>query len=630
MMNNITVSLLALKTFYENSKDSIDLYGDVVFSTIQNDDSKYSINNFQRRIKKYFEVEIPVDMIITIVKRLRKKNLVKYKKLTPDAMTIVLTEHGKIKKSEIVNNIKDIKRKESYLLKKLKNYLPDMTDETLRHELKLFIQNNPFIAATMMSGGVNNVVLKQSKHNQIKRFFEDTENNDPDGFEYLKSLLFGQIVASNLLNKQDKFSIKKVVFYIDTNVFLSLMGLHNEYENKSAQDAVNFIQKNGGEIKIFEHTKTELVHVLQNYLSQQFNYTKIIPVNSIYYTMKKKGYDSYKIKEIITNINQKISEFRINIEYGKNRLKNYEETLFKDDYYLELIRCKREKNKSEKTIVHDSYSIEVIRQKREFTANCYHFNSCKAVFLTSDMILIKFLKDKHQKNYLSIPEALTPEQITGMLWLHSVEFPAGTVFNNFLSGSVTNQTVELDIWEKFIQKLNSEKNKGNLTQNDIDDLLAQETTKEILFSGDEKNISTIILGDHIQTIRDKNRKAKTSEESKDTLIVDLHNTINDDIENRKKTSDAITNASRKEIDRKLCKISWIVDALLLALLLILAFIGYLYKDSFIGYLIIIGLGGAGLSWFKYARKALRLWLNNDRDEKITELVNKEKERLFIL
>lgn len=621
MIESTTIALSALKTFYSGNKDVISLYGDVILKSIGGE--KRSLDAIQKIVLDEFQIEIPIDMIKTVIKRLKTEKHVIWANKYSD---VIVSQEGAIKQSELNEDIKIIERKENALLLALqKNYLPNESLENLSEYLKLFIKNNRYVAANILLGEkINSPLFNERIEESIRQFFHDTEKNNPDFFDYLKDILFGQIVASAFLNKSIDFSLKEITVYVDTNIFLSLLELHDESINKSVRDAIDLILENGASIKIFQHIKEEVIQLLQRYLSVEQMYSKDIPVNSIYYTMKKKGYDAHDVRNLITDIDKKLSSFNITVLYEKRT-----QPIPPREYYQKLIAKKEQKENTHPiSINNDCLSLELIRKIRGNKADsCQYLHKSKAIFLSSDKILVKFSKEKHRE---IIPEAFTPEQMTGILWLHDIEASPNTFIHDFLSRNITNQMVDVKIWFLFVDKLRETKKNNNLSDNQIDRLLADENTKAVLLEGDENEINSLIDDFNIKKIQDedasKNKELvdlKKGLEKKDGILANQREELAENIHALTKLNERIRGNCQEKIDKSILVKKRCAVFIFVVLFIIAATLYLLDAQPLANLIIQFLFSSIPIALVAYFWKEA----NRKRNTKIDKCILKEKQKL---
>lgn len=627
-MSNLMASFAALKTFYEDARDSIGLYGDVILASLDSQDKKYSLQELKQAAKLKFNIDIPTAMVKTIVKRLKRNNLVNYGSLIDtDTDTgnrsIEIAEGGKKRITKLDHDIQSAHRKENALLEKLKEYLSGYSVEELRGHLKNFIQNNSFVTANTLIGEPETPLLDQDIYRKIQQFFIDIRTSDEGGFNYLSNLLFGQLVASHLLNKESGFSLGKVFFYIDTNIFLSLLELHEDDTNQAVKDAIRLILSSKGRISIFEHTRIEIRDLLRGYLAHGRHYVDGIPVNSLYYRMNRKGYDSQLVMKLIENLDAKLSNLGINIAYAQNNDKEG----YDRRYYQEFIDAKREKGYRDRVIENDCLSIELIRniRKKQRQGICYSIHASEAIFLSSDKNMVRFTRKKHNSGP-TIAEAFTPEQLTGILWLNNVEAASGTALHGFLSDNITQQVaVGNETWDNFVQKLKEFKDRDEITQEDIDYLLAHERTKAVLMEGNIDHIENLISPQHIQEIRKEQINLTSEFATQKNELEKIERDRAQQLDRNAKLDRTIAENAKKEVDRAIVLQKAMAFVVILPLFLIFSYIGYINLNNFLGY-VISALLGAGAFCVIAVRKVLKL-IDRSRNRQIDKRIAREKRRL---
>ena len=526
-------TLSVLKTFYDQpNTDSIETFANLVIRLI--DGKSKSLNSIKMDFESEFNLEIPIDALKTVVRRLKKNKLTNYEQITDyDIKSISISESGKKYKAQLNNTFADTTRTENKVLKKIKDFL-DLKDdpEVIKNILQEFIKKNSFELTNTLqgkkTGGSNNLITNETNEG-LKDFFVQSENSDQTSFDYLKSILFGQIIADNLLKEpaQEK-NYQNLTIYIDANIFFSLIDLHDEQTNKCVKDTIKLIHQVGAKLAIFEHTKNEIVHVLQRYIRQQNYYYNHIPVHSIYYTLKYKGYDTNRIKYLIENIDSEFQTHGISIRFNTNNDKeiNY-------DYFSAFRQEKNHKNNNDFSVENDCRSVTLIQQLRKNKCS-WNIGKSKCLFITSDNILTRFSQDNH-KNKQTIPEVFHHEQLTAQFWLTNVNSSSDSYVHNFLSKDVMSKVIDSDLWDNFIHKLEDSIRFQEINEGDAHALMADQNTQSILLNEPDP-IPKIINQKNIIEIRTKQtnqnhenyelkKKLKISQEREQEVIDKYNNSI---------------------------------------------------------------------------------------------------------
>ncbi|MFZ3074088.1 MAG: hypothetical protein WA093_03100 [Minisyncoccales bacterium] len=538
-MDGKITTFAAIKLFYETDNNLIDIFGKLVVLVISKNEY-YSINEIQKEFLDKINFNIPTDILQTIIKKLRKQGFIEYGGIKNlDAKSIRITDAGKKSETEIRKNFEIAEREKNALIEGLCNYIEKLgkgySKKIIDERFKLFIENHNYIPS------LNNQKNKFDIHNAldlyIVDYFSSIENSDPDNFERLKTVLYGSIISDAFLNKrlEKKAKINNLNIYLDTNIVFSLMGLHDDFYNIPAKEVVELIKDSGCSLKIFSFTKDEISKKLQGYINESGFYSSKIRVNSIYYTLKRLGYTKFDVISLISNIDQKIKELGIEIDYSF-----YQTELLKDEND-QLAKLETYKiNKNINSIKHDLAAILAIANIRKHN-QIYLWEKARAIFLSNDAQLVSydFCEFGHKTNS-TFPEAVYRSVMAGLLWLKGRTGSDDVFMHNFFANYLREKVINTNLWQRFIDEVIKRKDSGIISQENIDEIISYGETERILREKGESGINEILDDYKIQQ-----RQNETAE--KDRKIAETDQIIKLQIEQNEHILNGITNE---------CKTTW--------------------------------------------------------------------------
>ena len=562
----------SLKTFYESGNDIIGVFGNLVL--LETSTTKISVQEIKNKLLTNYRFDVPSDVIKTILKRLKQKNLIFFDNI--NLQSIYILDKGDIEKNKIIANFKNIDRENSALIKSIQNYIKEkngghiIEDSAIEKELSLFIENDTQDAINLMEKS-GDVVRYKDKIVQsfIASFFQFSEKTDPINFERLKSALYGKIVSMSLLRKNFEKNAKfdNLSIYLDTNIFFSLIGIHEDCYNIPAQELVEVIKKLSINLKIFSFTKDEIVSKLRGYLKNYDYYTKSINVDSIYNVLKRKNYSKSDVIKIIENVENYIEEKGIIIDYSFDI-----EDLIKKDIYEDAIQ-KYKLGKSVYSIKHDIAIVAAIRKLRNGHTTSL-LEKSKAIFLTADFNLSLYnFNEFNHKDLGTIPEVIVRNDLSAILWLKCVDkYDGNSYVHSVIAGHVRNQMISSGLWEKFINEMKNQVEKGVITEDDITMLINYNETEKILRESGEDGIKIIISDKKIKELRDEQKlkddslvaresslkEALIQIQTKDQEIKDNNNIIQDQTGRIQNILLNIEVACRKKVNNNINYFLWLM------------------------------------------------------------------------
>jgi hypothetical protein len=237
--------------------------------------------------------------------------------------------------------------------------------------------------------------------------------------------LFGKVIAHSFINfgNYEKGSnFHNLTLYLDTNIIFSILGFHLDSYNKPVLEMINIFKSANISLKIFEFTLGEVLYKLEKYWDEYDNYSSSVPVDSIYYTLKLKGYSKSDIIHLIENIENELDSHGVGIDY------NFDiESLKKDETSDLFSRLSSHKiGKPVVVIDHDASvisAIKILRGNRKTRI----LEKSKYIFVTADNALIYFSKKNTSPGL--IPDVLPSGYITSIFWLKGIK-DSGNIFTH--------------------------------------------------------------------------------------------------------------------------------------------------------------------------------------------------------
>ncbi|MFA6160474.1 MAG: hypothetical protein WC678_05355 [Parcubacteria group bacterium] len=509
-MNQRITIFAAIKSFYETDQDMVSVFGNVVLQVIE-PSKKNLLIDIQNVISDLFKIEIPSNVLRTILKRLKKNGYINYENI--DVATINLTKIGEEKRVEIADGLKDMSREKRALLENMKTsiqnsqYEGDVSEAILENELDNFIEKNFYNASLVLHGDQKTKCYSDSElHSCIADFFVKSEKSDPTSFKRLKSILYGKIISFAFLknNFETNAKFKGFKIYLDTNVVFSLMGYHEDFYNKSASEVAKIIKELGLKLAIFSFTKDEIVNKLRGYLKDYGKYSSAIVVDSIYHVLKKRNISKSDVIVIIENIEKRLSEIEIETDYSFREADLLRE---KED---DIEKLKKIKQKNPYSISHDLAAALAIKKLRN-GSDAHIIENAKVVFLTADALLSRYSFNEYgHKINQTIPEVIFIDEFASILWLKNLEGADSAYIHNFLASYTRKKLISSQLWEKFILEMEKQKEKGVITDSDIEILMSHGETENILKNKGSDGFNDLLSEDNIEKIK-KEMKKVTSE-----------------------------------------------------------------------------------------------------------------------
>ena len=123
-MNKITI-LASLKTFYDSGHDLIDVFSRLFLRSMESQKNN-SLIELQKTVLEKYKVNLPIDILQTMAKRLNKNKLIKYKNLKNGF--ILLTEEGVNLQNKTEEDLRSKERDNNALIASIKKFLKEKTN----------------------------------------------------------------------------------------------------------------------------------------------------------------------------------------------------------------------------------------------------------------------------------------------------------------------------------------------------------------------------------------------------------------------------------------------------------------------------------------------------------------------
>lgn len=487
-VNKIIYTYALIKCLYDKGKDYIDSFLPFVLRVIP---SEIFVNLafIQKELNKKFELDIPRHVLRTILVRARKVNYIQKKekkfeyKLTSDGFNL----------KEKLEEEHEVERRINALIEDIRKFFLSQ-DISLNYQqiydlLVSFLRKNiePLILYLNPSISIEKFIVKnpESYEKILVEYFKLADEQKPRHYETLKELVMGSIISVILYTQEStdidaiqtqKFKQRRV--FLDTNFVFSLLGLHTREFEVATQELFNLLKQYNFEIKVFDFTVNEICQVIGGYLGKAHRYSRTVGVDTIYSSLKRKGWEKSDAREFITNIESILQEHEITIELTDVDLKRYEPS---NKSFRKLI-AKYKPLQLEFNQNHDLAAIELISKFRGRSIR--KIENSKACFLTADLRLSKFnfLEMGHKENG-TVNEAIIDRLMTTFLWLKNPKVDIS--LKSIIAAHSRDLFVQRGVWERFYDILQQLVKEKKVEDRDISMLFYHNYIEDVLREFDE-------------------------------------------------------------------------------------------------------------------------------------------------
>jgi len=469
-----------IRVFYNAGTDYIDSFIPFVLNVIS-DNNKYKHLDVKNKINQEYGLVIPEYSLDVIINRAHKKQY-----LMRTGKTVMILEEGK-KLWESFSSDRETVRRINELVVDSHKYITskkiEISEADVYKYLFAFIKDNLksfdiFLSDKSPENGVLVNQFPRSLDQAMVEYFLNIEKQKPTLFNTLQDVIAGSIISVSLYSQNLSELGRKfepIIAYLDTNILFSLLGLHSDEQCRPVAELYSLMNETGVfRYKVFDFTLDEMRSVLKNYKSNEHVYLSFIQTDSIYSSLKRKGWTSADVVGYIAKLEEVL--YSKNIQIATTGI-NLEEYVVPEEIKTELLSYKE--YKTMKGISHDVLAIEKISKLRSVRTTT--IEKSKAIFLTSDIKLAKYNYNKSHKASGTISEVISDKLLTNIIWLkkprQSQNLPITAIISAFRSGKFINHNV----WDKFIERLKELRRDKKIEDSDISALIYDNHFHEIMY-----------------------------------------------------------------------------------------------------------------------------------------------------
>jgi len=378
-------------------------------------------SNISTAIEAEYSLEIPPEVIQTILNRFVRKGYLK-----KDQFRYTFTEKKLPSVGGMRKNQEDFKRNINQLVNSFIHFANKEFDKVLDQPEALSILQE-FVSKfsiTFLSDAykIDTKVDKKKELSLAGQYVIYLQQNDTVTFDCLVKLVSGSMVANALyytdIPQQSLRAYKNLNIYLDTPLIVSLLGLSGEMKEKSTQKLVELIHLQKGTIKCFSHVLEETINLLKT-SADEFN--SPTAYGNVIIEAKRKGLSKADLYLLAHGIEEALSKFHITPVPSPL----YETKYQIDEKYLEE-KLSFYRNQHAKRVDVDSirciYALRNGLQPR---------NICKSreLLATNNSALIQVVHDYEQEKMgrgSSISAIISSFELINYTWLissHDISLP---------------------------------------------------------------------------------------------------------------------------------------------------------------------------------------------------------------
>jgi hypothetical protein len=551
---------------YTEKHNFLETFSPFVLKALYVNNGIHSEKSLLEYLRENFDLDIPLNTLKSILTGLNKDGFVNLDAQAKSNWSVYINDNGRKEYEKFEVNESDVARRQNKLIGAIRNFFLENGDQLTNEEVQRltlgFVQKNLtklsiFNLESSVEEDLSGDLLGDHEFT-IAKFISKIQEGDPELYFAYEELIKGSIIREHIANKvegeQEEISkFEPLQIYLDANFIFSLLEFHNPAINDSAKQLYELLRKDSQiQVMAFSMTLEEMARLLSSYKYQIENYNPRIPVNSIFYYLKVKGYDEFRVESLINDLDRTVCGLGIGIENQKiksfDKLSSDEKELYKDVYsYKNQQNLKKvpELQKDDEAIhyasLHDTNIILSIRKKRGSWVKS--LERSKAVFLTSSFLMDAFCK-KRMKADQHFPEVILDLTLTNILWLRNPNKEIGIHLHKLISAHSRRFIVDNGIWNRFLFTLKALRNGGEISREQFATVFSSnQLTIEFLQNSDIEEISE-------KSILDLTAKIEADITQKEQAIRDVTKTLEEAKEENRKRLDSLLIAEKEKNELK--------------------------------------------------------------------------------
>lgn len=297
-------------------------------------------------------------------------------------------------------------------------------------------------------------------------FVGDLRQNDAKGFDYLETILKGDILATAIFlpdpsRAAQKF--RKTYVYLDTSVLIYALGYAGESRSAPGREMLDLLYQSGANLRCFSHTADEIRSILtacayrieRNQLVDSYG-------PSIEYFLER-GFTPSEIRIFVEKLETNLAGLRVEI---------VDKPPFDPKYMIdEQQLADHIKNylsyRVDNALWRDVGSISSIIRLRG-AHETMRVEECRAVFVSTNSALVRAAREfgRGDGTHDSVPPALTDHALTNMLWLKLPAQANDLPRKRLIAASYAATQPDDKLWSKFLEQLAKDRDSSAVSDED--------------------------------------------------------------------------------------------------------------------------------------------------------------------
>lgn len=272
MADKLLSTLAVLKANWDsNNRTYLDNFVPfVVDAAVSTGQDRVPIPDIAALVRERFGIPMPDGVVATVVKKAIRQGFG-----SRDENCFVLDAQRSAASDLTADRAKAV-RQERALLAKLVDFAKghfdtELTENEAEVALLAHVERHavPLLRMILKGEGYEGSLVDEHAAQDfiVSSFILDLSHRDPEGFDYLESIVKGSMLASVLYlptPAQVDRSFQKTTLYFDTPILLKALGYEGDPARDAARELLDLAYRSGADLACFEHTVDEVRGVLSS------------------------------------------------------------------------------------------------------------------------------------------------------------------------------------------------------------------------------------------------------------------------------------------------------------------------------------------------------------------------------
>lgn len=424
------------------------------------------VGDVQRALGDQFGLNVPAGALRTILRRAVRRGLATQEDgrfaVVPDA----LVDDG------LQRQRQDALRQQAALLDKLRQfasreYQRDLAREEAEQALLAYVEELalPLLRTMLGAATFEPAPQDQGDHYIVSAFIAGLVERDPQGFEYLETVVKGSMLASSLylgdlgaVNQR----FQQVTVYFDTPFLLDALGYAGKEIAQPALELLGLVRDLGARLACFGHTVTELQGVLGGIANGLRNPRRraALTLSRVEEHFVHEGLGPSDIEVFLNTVERDLRTLGINL----SPTPRYEEHLGVDELALEDLLQAEVGYQNQYARRHDLDALTAIWRLRHGQAQ-RRLETCRAIFVTTNAPLVRAARRFFAAGYdgFTWPLAVLDHDLATLAWLKRPLQAPDLPRKQIIADCYAALRPEGRLWARYLEEIEALRHRGELS-----------------------------------------------------------------------------------------------------------------------------------------------------------------------